>query len=87
MKETEQDIVREFPVGLKPQDRLLLEMLVIDEDTEDALVFLTDHGIGVTEGENPLKVCKGWFSEIKRGERGKLEIRFSDQGPTMGIKP
>lgn len=85
MKEEEQNIVKEFPARLEPQDRLLLEVLVIDEDTKDALVFLTDHGIDVTEGENPLAVCKGWFSRIKKAERGKLQIRFSDKGPTMDI--
>lgn len=85
MKEEERNVVRQFPAGLEPEDRLLLEMLVIDGDKEDAAVFLTGHGIGVTDGEDPLKVCKTWFGEIRKGERGKLEIRFSDKGPTMAI--
>lgn len=85
MKEEEKNIVRQFPAGLEPQDRLLLDMLVTDENMEDALVFLTDHGIDVTKDKDPLKACKKWLKEIKRGERGKLEIRFSDKGPTMDI--
>ncbi len=85
MKESEQNIVRQFPVGLGPQDRLLLEILVIDEDAEGTSVFLTDHGIGLTEGENSIRVCKSWFKEVRKGEQGKLQIRFSDKGPTIDI--
>ncbi len=85
MKEQEQSIVRQFPLGLKPQDRLFLEMAVVDEDPAEAQAFLTEHGITITKQEDPLRICKGWFREIRKGERGKLEIRFTDKGPTMDI--
>lgn len=86
MKEQEQSITRQFPLGLKPQENLVLEMLVTDKDPKEALIFLTEHGISVVEQEDPLRVCKDWFREIRRGEQGKLQIRFTDKGPTMDIK-
>ena len=85
MKEQEQGIVKTFPAGLKPQDRLFLGMLVVDEDSAEAQTFLIEHGITIAEKDDPLGICKGWFREIRRGERGKLQIRFTDKGPTMDI--
>lgn len=74
-----------LPKALKPEDRQVLEMLVIDEDPTEAQTFLTEHGITITEQDDPLRICKGWFREIRRGEQGKLQIRFTDKGPTMDI--
>ena len=75
-----------LPKALKPLDRLVLEMLVVDEDPVEAQTFLIEHGITIAEKDDPLGICKGWFREIRRGERGKLQIRFTDKGPTMDIK-
>ena len=74
-----------LPKALKPLDRQVLEMLVVDDDQAGAQEFLIEHGIGLTEGNNPLKICKSWVREIRRGEQGKLQIRFTDKGPTMDI--
>ena len=74
-----------LPKALKPLDRQVLEMLVVDDDQTGAQEFLTEHGIGLAEGSNPLKICKSWIKEIRRGEQGKLQIRFTDKGPTMDI--
>ena len=74
-----------LPKALKPADRQVLEMLVVDEDIAEARIFLTEQGVGIAEGEDPLKVCKSWFKEIRRGAQGKLQIRFTDKGPTMDI--
>lgn len=74
-----------LPKALKPQDRQVLEMLVIDEDPTDAQAFLTEHGVTITEEDDPLRICKSWFREIRRGEQGKLQIRFTDKGPTMDV--
>ena len=85
MKEAEQNIVKRFPAGIKPQDRLSLEMLVVDGDPREAQTFLIDHGITIGEQDDPLRMCKRWFRQIRRGEQGKLEIRLTDKGPTMDI--
>ena len=74
-----------LPKALKPEDRQILEMLVVDEDPAEAQTFLIEHGITIAEQDDPLRICKGWFREIRRGEQGKLQIRFSDKGPTMDI--
>jgi len=74
-----------LPKALKPLDRQVLEMLVVDDDQAGAQEFLTEHGIGLAEGNNPLQICKSWVKEIRRGEQGKLQIRFTDKGPTMDI--
>ena len=87
MKElpSESSPLSNLPKALKPKDRQILEMLVIDEDSVEAKTFLTEHGITIVEQDDPLKICRGWFREIRRGEQGKLKIRFTDKGPTMDI--
>jgi len=59
MKEQEQSIVRQFPLALKPQDRLFLEMLVVDEDSAEAQTFLIEHGITIAEKDDPLRNMQG----------------------------
>ena len=86
MKEQDNQIEKSnLPMGLKPENKLWLEMLVADESLEEAQEFLGEHGVEIGEDENPLTVCKKWFKEIRRGEQGKLQIRFTDKGPTMDI--
>jgi hypothetical protein len=87
MKESpsESSPLSNLPKALKPEDRLVLEMLVVDEDLAEAQTFLIEHGIAIVGKDDPLGICKGWFREIRRGERGKLQIRFTDKGPTMDI--
>lgn len=74
-----------LPKALKPEDRQVLEMLVVDEDPAEAQTFLTGHGITIAKQDDPLRICKGWFRDIRRGEQGKLQIRFTDKGPTMDL--
>ena len=87
MKEmfNESNPLSNLPKALKPEDRQILEMLVVDEDPIEAQTFLTGHGITIAEKDDPLRICKGWHREIRRGEQGKLQIRFTDKGPTMDI--
>ncbi|NIN69188.1 MAG: hypothetical protein GTO63_31805 [Anaerolineae bacterium] len=75
----------ELPVALKPQDRLELEMVVLDEDPLDARVFLQRLGIETGKGDDPLALCKRWLKRIRGGERGKLRVRYDDKGPTMDL--
>ncbi len=85
---TEQDKHRyppRLPAALQPQDRLALEMLVLDEDPQDAREFLEKLGIEIGEGDSPLAICRKWLNRIKRGEQGKLRIRYNDKGPTMDL--
>ena len=74
-----------LPKALEPLDRQVLEMLVVDDDQAGAQKFLTEHGITIAKQDDPLRICKGWFRKIRRGEQGKLQIRFTDKGPTMNI--
>ena len=86
MKETKNEThAYHLTRGLKPFDRQVLDMLVVDKDQMGAKEFLAEHGIVIDEGEDPLRVCSTWTREIKKGEQGKLQIRFSDKGPTMDI--
>ena len=87
MKEmlNESNPLSNLPKALKPEYRQILEMLVVDEDLKEAQTFLTEHGITLAEQDSPLRICKGWLREIRRGEQGKLQIRFTDKGPTMDI--
>lgn len=57
MKESlsESSPLSNLPKTLKPEDRLILEVLVVDEDTAEAQTFLIEHGITITEQDDPFK--------------------------------
>ena len=74
-----------LPVALKPRDRLELEMVVLDEDPQDAREFLDEHGVEIGEGDDPLAVCTKWLRRIEAAERGRLKIRYTDKGPTLDL--
>ena len=69
MKEQEQDIARQFPVGLKPQDRLFLEMAVADNDIEEASRLIEGYDIEIPNGSTPLGLCRDWLAVIKKTEK------------------
>jgi hypothetical protein len=75
----------DLPVALRPQDRLELEMVVLDKDPLDAREFLHRLGIEIGDADDPLALCKRWLKRIHGGERGKLRIRYDDKGPTMDL--
>jgi hypothetical protein len=75
----------DLPVALKLQDRQELEMIVLDRDPLDAQEFLERLGIEIGEGDDALATCKEWLRRIKRGEQGRLQIRWEDKGPTMDL--
>jgi hypothetical protein len=74
-----------LPAPLKPQDRLELEMLVLDEDAADAQGFLARFGAEILERDEALAICRKWLKKIRAGERGKLQIRYTDKGPTLDM--
>jgi len=74
-----------FPY-LKPEDRLMLQMLVLDEDLTGAQEFIAEYCLEIEEGDrNSLAICKDWLKRIVNGEKGKLQIRLTDNGPTMDL--
>jgi hypothetical protein len=83
--QSKQPRLTDFPVALKTQDRQELEMLVLDQDPLDAREFLQRLGIEIGQADDPLAMCKKWLKKIKRGEQGRLQIRWDDKGPTMDL--
>lgn len=69
MKEQEQSIVRQFPLGLKPQDRLFLKMAVADDDTEEASRLVEEYGVEIPDGSTPLGLCQNWLRSLKKAEK------------------
>lgn len=85
MKEAEQNIVKQFPAGLKPQDRLLLEMAVADDDIGEASRLIKDYGVGISNGSTPLGLCQDWFARIKKAEKHHCQnvIDLQSQGKSI----
>ncbi len=71
-----------FNFNLSPNDRLELEMIVLDKDTISALNFIKKHRISVNETES-LEYCTEWLRKIKKAEEEKLKIKFSGKGPSI----
>jgi len=69
MKEQEQGIVIQFPLGLKPQDRYFLEMAVADGDIEEAIRLVGEYGVETPNGSTPLSLCRDWIAGIKKAEK------------------
>ena len=85
MKEAEQNIVKQFPTGLKPQDRLFLEMAVADGDVEEASRLVKDYDVGISNGSTPISLCQDWFAEIKKAEKHHCQnvIDLQSQGKSI----
>ena len=86
MREQEQNIVKLFPVNLKPEDRLLLEMAVADGDIEEASRLIKDYEIEISDGFTPLDLCQNWFAGIKRAEKHHCQnvLDLHSQGKSIG---
>ena len=72
-----------LPVALQPEDRLELEMIVLDQDTSEAAEFLAGQGIDVGQTADPLQVCTEWLKRLQQAEQKGHDIRFDEKGPTM----
>jgi hypothetical protein len=85
MREQEQSIVRQFPLWLKPQDRLLLMMTVADDDIEEAGRLVGDYGIEIPEGFTPLGLCQDWLAGLRKAEKHHCQniIDLHSQGRSI----
>jgi hypothetical protein len=86
MKEQEQSIVKPFPASLKPQDRLLLEMAIADDDEEEASRLVRDYGIEIPNGLAPLGLCQDWLAGLKKTEKHHCQniVDLHSQGKSIG---
>jgi hypothetical protein len=75
----------QLPLTLQPQDRLELEMLVLDQDLADAGELLSRHGIEGGEGTDPLAICTEWLKRLQKAEQKKHRVRYDDKGPTLDL--
>jgi len=82
----EQEISRQFPVKLNAQDRLFLEMAVVDDDMEEASRLVGAYGIEISDGLNPLGLCRDWIAGIKKAEKHHCQnvIDLQSQGKSIG---
>lgn len=85
MKEQKQQTQFQFPFSLPEQDRLFLEMLVVDEDGVEAQAMLDKYGVEVSQGGSPLHVCQQWFRSIKDAEKHHCQnvIDLHSQGKSI----
>lgn len=70
---------------LHPNERIALEMIVLDSDKKQAAEFLSGFDLRI-EDSKALFYCRRWLKIIERGEQGKLNIRLTDRGPRMDLK-
>jgi hypothetical protein len=86
MKEQGQDITRPFPIELKPQDRLFLEMAVVDGDREEASRLVEDYCMKTPDGFTPLGLCQDWLAGLKKAEKHHCQnvIDLNSQGKPIG---
>lgn len=86
MKEQEQGIVIHFPMGLKPQDRLFLDMVVADDDAEEASRLVKEYSVEIPDGSTPLSLCKVWVAGLRKAEKHHCEnvIDLNSQGKSIG---
>jgi hypothetical protein len=73
-----------FNFNLNTKERLELEIIVLDKDKRSALNFMRKYNVILNEAES-LKYCTEWLKKIKKGEEGKLKIKFTDKGPRINI--
>ena len=73
-----------FSFNLNANERLELEIIVLDRNKKAALNFTRKHNIFLSETES-VNYCIEWLKKIKKGEEGKLKIKFTDKGPKINI--
>jgi len=75
-----------FPLGLSEQDRLILEMLVVDGDGAEAQEILGKYKVEVPEGENPLAICQRWRGLLINAEKYHCQniLDLHSQGKSIG---
>lgn len=86
MIEKEQDIFPKLPASLDKQDRLFLEMLVVDNDMEEAMRLVGKYGIKIPEGVGPVSLCRGWLKGLRKAEKHHCQniLDLHSQGKSMG---
>ena len=70
-------------LALDPEDRLELEMAVLDQDSADARELLSRHGMEGGEGSDPLALCTEWLKRLREMEQQQHHIRYDKKGPTL----
>ena len=70
-------------LALDPEDRLELEMAVLDQDSADARELLSRHGMEGGEGSDPLALCTEWLKRLRETEQQQHHIRYDQKGPTL----
>ena len=75
----------QLPLTIRPEDRLELEMIVLDQDSVEAGELLTRQGIEVGDGADPLAVCAEWLKRLLQVEHKKHNVRYDDKGPTIDL--
>ncbi|MCJ7665481.1 MAG: hypothetical protein MUO59_01940 [Actinobacteria bacterium] len=70
---------------LHPDERIALEMIVLDSDKKRAADFLSAFDLKIKDPD-ALLYCKKWLKIVERGEQGKLNIRLTGKGPSMDLK-
>jgi len=87
MKEQEnQQGLPSLPTSLKPEDRLILEMLVIDEDGEEAQLMLSQYEVEIPEDASPLSTCQQWLRSVRDAEKHHCQniLDLHSQGKSIG---
>ena len=85
MKE-QQQVQHQFPLGLTQEDRLFLQMLVIDGDTSEAKAMANGYGVVVPEGGSVLETCGQWLKSIQDAEKHHCQniLDLHSQGKSIG---
>ena len=73
----------QLPLALHPEDRLELEIAVLDQDSADARELLSRHGMEGGEGSDPLALCTEWLKRLREMEQQQHQIRYDQKGPTL----
>lgn len=86
MIEKQQDIFPNLPASLDKQDRLFLEMSVVDNDMEEARRLVEKYGIKIPEGIGPVGLCREWLKGIREAERHHCQniLDLHSQGKSIG---
>lgn len=84
MKEENKNLNYPFSFNLNANERLELEIIVLDKDKNSALNFMRKYNFILNEADS-LENCAEWLKKIKKGEEGKLKIKFTEKGPKINI--
>jgi hypothetical protein len=79
------DAFPHLPLTIESKARLELEMIVLDQDAEEAGEFLSRHGIGVREDTGSLQTCAEWLKRLELTEHKKHHIRYDEKGPMIDL--